>query len=88
MNQPGKTFGQCRLADTGFTDEKRVVLAPPAKNLHRSLDLELTPDQGINRPLLCLGVEISRKAFECAGFRFGPTPFLMLLISSAFAFFA
>src|SRR5205814_4544093 len=36
------------LADPGLADEQRVVLAAPAQDLHRALDLELTTDQRID----------------------------------------
>ena len=46
-----KPFGHGRLADPGFTDEHRVVLAPTAQHLDRSLQLLGTPDERVEQTL-------------------------------------
>src|SRR5690606_30480485 len=40
------------LADAGFADEQRIVLAPAAENLHGTLDLGSAADQRIDPALL------------------------------------
>src|SRR4029079_2543309 len=42
-----EAFDDRGLADTGLTDEHRVVLGAPAQHLHDPLDLLLTTDDGI-----------------------------------------
>ena len=42
-----RPFGQRRLADAGVADEHRVVLAPPAQDLHRPLQLGRPADERI-----------------------------------------
>ncbi len=43
----GQSFGERRLADAGVADEHRVVLPPPAQNLHRPLQFVGPADQRI-----------------------------------------
>jgi hypothetical protein len=42
----GQALGDGRLADAGFTDQQRVVLAPPAEGLDDALDLLSRPISG------------------------------------------
>ncbi len=59
-----QTFGDRRLADTGLADEQRVVLAPPTEDLHRTLDLVGTTDQGVDPPLPGHLVQIRGEVLE------------------------
>ena len=45
---PCQAFGDRGLADTGFTHQQRIVLAPATEDLHDPLDLGLAADQGID----------------------------------------
>ena len=48
LQQPlRQAFGQRGLADAGFADEHRVVLAPAAEHFHRPLQLVAAADQRI-----------------------------------------
>ena len=48
VEQPlGEALGERRLADAGVADEHRVVLAPPAEDLERPLQLDRAADQRI-----------------------------------------
>src|SRR5690606_7895809 len=46
-----KTFHDGRFADTGFTDQYRIVLRAAAENLHHATDLVLTTDHRIHLTL-------------------------------------
>ena len=48
----GEPFDDRRLADTGFPDQHRVVLGPPAEDLQHPLDLVLAADDRIQRAFL------------------------------------
>ena len=50
-----QAFGDRGLADAGFTDIQRIVLAAAAQDLDRALDLELAADERIDaaRPAPC-----------------------------------
>ena len=63
-NLLGHALRDCGFADTGFTDEQRIVLAPAAKNLDGTLHLEVPPDERVDAPLSGLLVEIHGKLFE------------------------
>ena len=63
-DQARKPFSQCRFSDSGFTDIKRIVLAAPAQDLHRALNLELAPDQRIDAPLGGQGVQVGRETLQ------------------------
>ncbi len=51
-DQARQAFGDRGLADAGFADVQRVVLAAPAQDLDGALDLELAADQRIDAPFL------------------------------------
>ncbi len=67
VNHARQPFGQRGLADAGLADEQRIVLAPPAENLHRPLDLGLPADQRIDLALRSLGIEVGRESLERTG---------------------
>ncbi len=50
-DQPRQALGDRGLADAGLADVQRVVLAPPAQDLDRALDLELAADQRVDAAL-------------------------------------
>ncbi len=60
MDAKGQALGERRLADAGFTDEQRVVLAAPAEHLDHALDLVLAANQRIDLPARRLGHEVRR----------------------------
>ncbi|MNE29071.1 hypothetical protein D3C80_1225390 [compost metagenome] len=55
----GQPLGDGCLADTGFADQQRVVLAPPGEDLRNALDLAFTPDQWVDTALACQFVQIA-----------------------------
>src|SRR6185312_15566796 len=57
----GETFGERGLADAGFADVERVVLAAAAQHLDRALDFLVAPDQRIDLALLRKLVEVVRE---------------------------
>jgi hypothetical protein len=59
-----QALGDGGLANAGFTDQKRVVLAAPAEHLHGPLDLQVAADQGIDATGGGLGVEVHREGLE------------------------
>ncbi len=89
-DEPREALDQRSLADAGFADVERVVLAAAAEDLHRALDLELAADQRVDAPLLRELVEVRgvlverRPAFRVAlAFRL-----LRLLLARTFALVA
>jgi hypothetical protein len=52
------------LPTPGLADVERVVLAAPAQDLDRALDLELAPDQGVDAPFVGQPVEVGRVLLE------------------------
>ena len=46
-----KTLCNSSFADTRLTDQARIILAAAAQNLHRTIDLTVTTDNGIQLPL-------------------------------------
>ena len=46
-----KAFNDCSLADTGFSDQDRIVFGPAAENLGHSLDFLMSADYGIKLSL-------------------------------------
>src|SRR6185503_17833628 len=59
-----EAFGERSLADAGFADEQRVVLAATTQDLHGTLDLELPSDQRIDLAGLGLRIEVRREPLE------------------------
>ena len=62
----GEPFGERGLADARFADEHRVVLAPPAQDLHRPLHLGGAADQRVEHAVARLlgqvdGVGVERR---------------------------
>ena len=57
-DQPRETLDQRGLAHACLADVERVVLAAPAQDLDRPLDLELTPDQRVDAAFLRKLVEV------------------------------
>ena len=64
----GKPFCHGGFANAGFTDEQRVVLAPPAQDLHGSLDFLFAADQWIDLVIAGALVEVGGELFQRAGF--------------------
>ena len=54
----GQAFSNGGLADAGFTDEQRIILASAAQDLNGALDFVLTTNQGIDLARCCLLVEV------------------------------
>ena len=54
----GEALGNGRFADTGITDEQRIVFVPAAQNLNGPLDFSVPPDQRINAAVQRLLVQI------------------------------
>ena len=66
-----QAFGDGGLADAGFADVQRIVLAPPAQDLDGALDLELAADQRIDAPFLGHAIQIRRVLLQRAAAAFG-----------------
>ena len=66
-----EAFGDRGLADAGFADVQRIVLAPAAQDLDRALDFELAPDQRIDaaRPAPCDSGWWCTSRARCRAFR-------------------
>ena len=65
-DQQRQAFGHGGLADAGFADEQRVVLAAPAEDLDGALDLVLAADQRIDAPFPRQLVEVGGVHLERA----------------------
>ena len=59
-----RPFGDRGLADAGFADQQRIVLAPTAQDLHHALDLELAADQRIDLAVARQRVQVLRELVE------------------------
>ena len=59
-------FGDRGLADPGFTDQQRIVLAPAAQRLHHALQLTLASDQRVDLAGDRQRIEVHRVGFERA----------------------
>ena len=73
-NAPGQALGDGCLADTGFADQQRVVLAPPAQGLDDALEFLVAADQRVDLALQRQRVEVDRVLLERPGlflFAFG-----------------
>ncbi len=71
---PRQAFGDGGLADTGFADQQRIVLAPPAQRLDDALQFAVTADQRVDLALQRQRVEVDRVLLERTGlflFAFG-----------------
>ena len=75
----GQTLGQRGLADAGFADVQRIVLAPTAEHLDGALDLVGTADQRIDLALARHVVEIAGVGLQRA---------LLLGVAAAFGLIA
>jgi hypothetical protein len=64
-SSPG--LGDRGLADTGLTDQQRVVLAPPAQDLRGALDLAARADQRIDAPWRASSLRLVAKGLQRAG---------------------
>ena len=53
------------FAHASFADVERVIFPAAAENLNGSLDLILTPDQGIDFPDFCLLIEVGAIGSQC-----------------------
>ena len=60
----GQPFRESRLADAGLADVQRVVLAAPAQDLDRALDLDFAPDQRVDLAVDRTLIEIRRVLLE------------------------
>ena len=58
-NTPGQSFYYGSFADTGFTDEDRVVLGFTGKNFHDTADLLVTSDDGVDFAFPDISYQIS-----------------------------
>ncbi len=75
---PGQAFGNRGLADAGFADEQRVVLATSTQDLDRAFDLVLATDQRIDLADAGLLVEIDRELAKRIALRLvAPLAFLL-----------
>ena len=68
---PGQAFGNGGLADTGFTDQQRIVLAPTAQHLDDAFDFVFATDQRIDAAFQGFGVEVGRVGFQWRFLLFG-----------------
>ena len=57
-DQARQALGDGRLAHARLADVERIILAAPAQDLDRALDLDRAPDQRIDAPGLRLRIEI------------------------------
>ena len=55
----GEPLGDGGLADTGFTDQDRVVLGPTDQHLDEAADLLVTTDDGVQATLACLRGQVA-----------------------------
>ncbi len=62
-----EAFGDRGLADAGFADQQRIVLAPAAQDLDDALELVLAADQRIDLAGLGQMIEVDRVGVERAG---------------------
>ena len=79
---PRQAFGDGGLANAGFTDQQRIVLAAPAERLDDPLDLFFAADQRVDLAKHGLLVEVLRVVVERAA---GAAGFLFLLALLGFA---
>ena len=63
-DEPRQPLRHGRLADAGLANVQRVVLAPPAENLDRPLDLRLPADQWVDPTVPSQLVEVCRELLE------------------------
>ena len=63
-DQARQTLDNRGLADAGLADVQRIVLAPPAQDLDRALDLHAPADQRIDPPFGRQLVQIGRVLLE------------------------
>ncbi len=63
---PRQPFGDRGLANAGFPDQQRVILAPPAQRLHHALQFAVAADQRVDLARQRHGIEIERVALERA----------------------
>ncbi len=84
LDDPAReAFGDRGLADAGFADQQRIVLAPPAQGLDDALDFLLAADQRVDLADQGLLVEVLRVALERAA-----RLLLFLLLLAGFGFAA
>jgi hypothetical protein len=62
----GEPLGDGGLADAGFADQQRVVLAAAAKDLHHALELRLAADERVDLAVDGELVQVLREALERA----------------------
>src|SRR6185437_12740079 len=62
-----ESLGDRGLADAGFPDQQRIVLAPAAQDLDDALQLVLAPDQRVDLAGLGQMIEVDRVRVERAG---------------------
>ncbi|MBT9166234.1 MAG: hypothetical protein DDT25_00917 [Chloroflexi bacterium] len=66
-NTVGDSLGNGGLADTGFTDEDGVILAPPAESLNYPLLLFLPSDNGVKLPRCSGGSQVYTQLIQGGG---------------------
>ena len=79
---PRQPFGNRRLANAGFANQERIVLASPAECLDDTFQLPVTTDQRVDLALQGKRVEVDRVAFEWAGSALLVTFGLALLLAA------
>ena len=82
LDHQSEAFGNRRLADTGITDEKRVVLLAAAQHLNRAGHLGRAADQRINAAFQCFFVEIDAISIQRIRF-FAALAFAVTLVGPA-----
>ena len=60
----GEAFGDGGLADAGFADQQRIVLAPPAEHLDDPFHFVVAPHQWVDLAGLGEFVEIAGEGFQ------------------------
>ena len=66
-NPPGQAFGNGRLADPGFADQQRIVLAPAAQGLDDAFKFLVAADQWVDLALQRQCVEVDRILLKGTG---------------------
>ena len=78
-----QAFGERGLADARVTDEHRVVLSPPAQDLHRPLQFDRAADQRVELALARAFREVERVGGQRIGLRAAVVAVAALLVRLA-----
>lgn len=68
LRQP---LDHCRLADSGLSDQYRIVLGAPLQHLNRTADFLVATDDGIDIATFCPGGQILGISLQCLAFLLG-----------------